>query len=98
MILKQNIAERDGYMHSAPELIVEVLSPASTRRNMADKMTDYESIGVPEMWIISPEAQTIEVILLENSKLIAHGVVTQGQLSPKSFPGVSVELSSIWPD
>jgi Uma2 family endonuclease len=98
VFLTQNIVERDGYIHSAPELIVEVLSPANTRRNMADKMRDYESMGVPELWIISPEAQTIEVIHLENGKLITHGVVTQGQLSPQRFPGVAVEVSTIWPD
>src|SRR4029077_12585960 len=46
VFLKQNIVERDGYIHSAPELIVEVLSPANTRRNMADKTKDYESLGV----------------------------------------------------
>jgi Uma2 family endonuclease len=81
-------------------VIVENLSdaPANTRRNMADKMRDYESMGVPELWIISPEAQTIEVIHLENGKPITHGVVTQGQLSPRRFPAVEVEVSSIWPD
>lgn len=98
VFLKQNIVEQDGYIHSAPELVVEVLSPANARREMADKITDYESIGVPELWIISPEAQTIEVLLLEKSKLVTHTVVTQGQLSPRRFPGVAVEVSSIWPE
>ncbi|MBZ5593209.1 MAG: Uma2 family endonuclease [Acidobacteriia bacterium] len=98
VFLKQNIVERDGYIHSAPELVVEVLSPANTRRGMADKIRDNESMGVAELWIISPEAQTIEVVLLENGKLVTQGVVTQGQISPRRFPGVAVEVSSIWPD
>lgn len=98
VFLKQNIVEEDGYIHSAPELVVEVLSPANARRDVADKIRDYESIGVPELWIISPEAQTIEVILLEKGKLVTHSVVTQGQLSPQRFPGVAVDVSSIWPE
>jgi len=98
VFLKKNIVEQDGYIHSAPELVVEVLSPANTRRNMAGKIRDYESMGVPELWIISPEAQTIEVVLLENGKLITHEVLTQGQLSPRRFPGIAVEVMSIWPE
>jgi Uma2 family endonuclease len=53
---------------------------------------------VPELWIISPEAQTIEVILLEKGKLVTHEVVAQGQLSPQRFPDVAVDILSIWPD
>jgi len=75
-----------------------VLSPANTRRNMAGKIKDYESLGVPELWIISPEAQTIEVVLLEKNKLVTHGVLTQDHLTPVRFPGVTVDISSIWPE
>jgi Uma2 family endonuclease len=98
VFLKENIVEQDGYIHSAPELVVEVLSPANARRDMADKIRDYESMGVPELWIISPEAQTIEVILLEKGRLITRSVLTQGQISPQRFPGVAIEVSSIWPE
>jgi Uma2 family endonuclease len=44
-----NVVERDGYIHSAPELVVEVLSPANTRSERAGKLQDYESLGVPEV-------------------------------------------------
>jgi Uma2 family endonuclease len=98
VFLKKNIVEQDGYIHSAPELVVEVLSPANTRRNMAGKIKDYESFGVPELWIISPEAKTIEVVLLENDKLVTHRVLTRGQLTPVRFPGVTVDISSVWPE
>ena len=98
VFLKQNIVERDGYVHSAPELIVEVLSARNTRRDMAEKITDYESIGVPELWIISPEAQTIEVLQLQEGTLRTKQVATEGQLSPRHFPRVAVDVSSIWPD
>jgi|SRR5579863_1468036 len=98
VFLKQNIVEQDGYIHSARELVVEVLSPANARRDVAEKIRDYESIGVPELWIVSPEAQTIEVILLENGKLVTHNVLAQGRVSPQRFPGVARDISSVWPD
>jgi Uma2 family endonuclease len=98
MFVKREIVEQDGYIHSAPELVVEVLSPANTRAERAEKLRDYETLGIPEVWVRSPEARTFEVLQLLDGKLRTVQVLTQGQLSPQRFPGVSVEVSSIWPE
>lgn len=45
----------------APDLVVEVLSPSNTRRDIDDRLADYRRIGVMECWLVSPEAETIEV-------------------------------------
>ena len=60
--VRSQVVEQDGYIHSAPELVVEVLSPANTRVERTEKLRDYESLGVPEVWVVSPEAQTVEVL------------------------------------
>jgi len=98
MFVKKNIVEQDGYIHSAPELVVEVLSPANTQAERAEKLRDYESLRVPEVWVLSPEARTVEDLQLLDGKLRTAQVMAQGQLSPKLFPGVAVDVSSIWPD
>src|ERR1035438_6392725 len=54
------LVEQDGYIHSAPQLLVEVLSPSNTRREREEKFAGYASLGVPEVWVISPEARTVE--------------------------------------
>src|SRR6202451_1305929 len=66
VFIRKNVVEQDGYIHSAPELVVEVLSPANTRAQRAGKLLDYESLGVPEVWVVSREAQTVEVLLLQD--------------------------------
>jgi len=73
------------------------LSPANTRAERAEKLGDYESLGVPEVWVLSPEARTIEVLRLQNGKLQITQAVEQGKLSPTRFPGVVVDVSSVWP-
>lgn len=98
MFVKKDVVEHDGYIHSAPELVVEVLSPANTRAERAEKLRDYETLGIPEVWVLSPEARTFEVLQLLDGKLRTVQVLTQGQLSTKRFPGVTVEVSSIWPE
>ena len=90
--------EQDGYVHSAPQLVVEVLSPGNTRRERERKLADYASLGVPEMWVVSPEARTVEVLYLEGGFLRSAQALTQGVLEPRQFPGVQIQIAGIWPD
>jgi Uma2 family endonuclease len=92
------LVEQDGYIHSAPQLLVEVLSPANTRREREEKLADYASIGVPEVWVISPEARTVEILLLQDRFLRSTQILGSGTLTPKLFPQVSVVIAKIWPD
>jgi Uma2 family endonuclease len=92
------LVEQDGYINSAPQLLVEVLSPSNSRREREEKLGDYASIGVPEVWVVSPEARTVEVLYLEGAFLRTSQIVASGALIPKLFPQVSVEIAKIWPD
>jgi Uma2 family endonuclease len=97
VFIRSNIVEQDGYILSAPELIVEVLSPANTRAERAEKLKDYESLGVPEVWVVSPEAQTVEILLLRDGHLATTSLLREGQLQPTRFPEATVDISAIWP-
>jgi len=98
LFVRKNIVELDGYVYSPPELIVEVLSPRHTRRDMVKKTEDYQSIGVPELWILSPEARTWEVLQLQEGQLRRIQVLLEGQLRPLRFPETVVDVASVWPD
>jgi Uma2 family endonuclease len=78
VFLRSNVVESEGYIHSAPELIVEVLSPANTRAERAEKLKDYESLGVPEVWVLSPEAQSLEVLQLNEGRLLTTALLKDG--------------------
>ena len=97
VFIRKNVVEQDGYIHSAPELVVEVLSPANTRAERTEKFSDYAILGVPEVWVVSPEAQTIEVMLLKEGRLNTVAVLREGQLRPSQFPGAAVDIDLIWP-
>ena len=51
-------------IEAAPDLTVEVLSPGETRPDVLAKLEDYRAIGVRECWLVSPEAETVEVLRL----------------------------------
>jgi Uma2 family endonuclease len=95
---KSNMVVVDGYIHSAPELVVEVLSPANRRSEREAKLRDYESIGVPEIWVVSPESQTFEVLLLKEARLTTVALLREGSLRPTQFPEVTVDIATVWPD
>lgn len=88
---------RDGLYWSPPGLVVEVLSPSETKRRKESKLKDYASIGVPEAWLVSPEAESVEIYLLHKGRLVSSGMITTGDLNPTQFPGVTIRVPEIWP-
>ena len=52
------------FLEIPPDLVVEILSPSNTRRDLEGKLADYLAIGVLECWLVSPEAETLEVVRL----------------------------------
>jgi Uma2 family endonuclease len=98
VFIKKDLVIKDGLVYSPPELLVEVLSPSNSRKDIARKIRDYESIGVPEFWILSPEARTFEILQLQDGKLRTTQVVNQGQIHPLRFPETVVDVASVWPD
>ena len=48
--------------------MVEILSPSTGLRDKGRKKNIYENCGVPEYWIVSPEARSIDVYRLEDGR------------------------------
>lgn len=60
-----------------PDLVVEVASPSTAaydRDAVQGKRGAYARIGVPEYWIVDPEAQTIEALALAGDRYDSLGV------------------------
>ncbi len=52
---------RDWLLHCAPDLAVEILSPANTPAEMERKIRDYFAGGTRLVWLLDPAARTARV-------------------------------------
>lgn len=55
----------DKGCRGAPDLIVEITSPSTARKDLKEKFTLYERMGVKEYWIINPIDETVMVFHLD---------------------------------
>lgn len=77
----------------APDLVVEILSPGSIAQDYREKFDSYARAGVPEYWIASPEARTIEVFVLESNRYRSLGVFEgQANLPSRIVPDFPVQV------
>jgi Uma2 family endonuclease len=61
---RQNIIT-DRAVEGAPDLVIEILSPTTSRTDRVTKAQIYARHKVPAYWIVDPEQETLEIYLLD---------------------------------
>ena len=83
--------------HGAPDWVIEILSPSNRRHDRLVKLDLYQRAGVREYWIVSPEAQTVEVFLLEDGRFIIQGFYEKNDIAKvHALEGCFVELCKVF--
>ena len=84
-------------IHGAPDLVVEILSPASERRDRGAKQKLYARAGVLEYWIVDPTAKTVEVFTLNETGYQRLNLFNHSEtLSSPLFPDLFISLADIF--
>ena len=92
--LSQSFEER---LHGPPDLAVEILSASNAERDRIVKRDLYRQYGVPEYWIVDPDAQTIEVLSLESGEWRLHGIFGKSEeLASPILPGLRLSLEQVF--
>ena len=84
-----NLIGKDGKIHGAPELCVEILSPSTAKNDLGIKMTLYARNGVKEYWIVNPISKDILVYKLSDGHYLLDDVYhdyDQAELDSLSAP------------
>lgn len=82
----------------APNLVVEIISPSTAKKELNDKFNLYERSGVPEYWVVFPKFNVIVVYSLDDEgKYQKTGDYAAGQiLSSELFPGLEIKLEDVF--
>ncbi len=72
---------RQNAYWTGADLVIEVVSPDDPQRDLVTKRGEYAQAGIPEYWIVDPQAETITVLRLEETSYVEHGVFRRGEIA-----------------
>ena len=79
-----------------PDLLVELVSPSTVRRDRYDKKELYARFGVKEYWIGDPANKTLEVLTLKEGRYELHCCAEEkGKLTSLVLAGLEFDLLEI---
>jgi Uma2 family endonuclease len=86
---------------AAPDLVVEILSPGTRRRDKGRKRAIYDREGVREYWIVDPESRSITALRRPRADAGLTDVTTltleaSGVLESPLFPGLRIPLRDVF--
>ena len=88
----------DKGCNGAPDMIIEIVSPSSIKKDRVIKFNLYEKAGVKEYWIVEPDLRLISVFLLQkNGRFSRPEMYTdEDSIKVSSFPDLIIDLSSVF--
>jgi Uma2 family endonuclease len=89
--------EEPSALDPAPELVVEILSPSDRPGLLAEKIADYQSVAVQEVWVVRSASETVEVLRLSPDNADAVATYGNGQIVTSiAFPGLVVVVDDVF--
>jgi Uma2 family endonuclease len=85
----------EKYVIGAPDLVIEVFSPSTARRDRKEKIALYERFGVREYWMADPDGQYVEAWRLAEGKFARVGVFGEGETFESALLGAA-ELKGVF--
>ncbi|GHT74211.1 hypothetical protein AGMMS50262_06720 [Bacteroidia bacterium] len=82
----------------APDLIVEVQSPSTAKRDLNEKFFLYEEAGVREYWVVFPRQKGVTVFKLQENGKFDNGIAYEfeGKVPVSIFKGLEIDLEELF--
>jgi Uma2 family endonuclease len=87
------------YLDGPADLVVEIISPESQERDRTDKFNEYREAGIPEYWLIDPEAEQALFYQLDEAgqyQTILPDAI--GIYHSRAIPGFWLRVDWLWKD
>ena len=82
----------------SPDLIIEILSPGTARKDIKEKYLLYEKSGVKEYWLVDPTVKTVVVFTQAAERRYGRPEVysEEDTVEVGVFKGLSIELPLVF--
>ncbi len=82
----------------APDLVVEVLSPGNTKKEMRDKLRIYQNAGIPAYWLIDPEHEFILLYHLDKKGMYNSSLpyVEEDIIESQALKGFKLDVEEVF--
>lgn len=70
ILCDRNKLVKRGGVYGAPDLVIEVLSPSTRKKDMIKKNQKYMDAGVKEYWMVDPDRKRVMVYLYDDPDII----------------------------
>ena len=85
------------FFPGAPDLVVEVLSPNDTRKEIDERLRDFFASGTQIAWIINPDTECVEICHApDRRKLVGSGAELDGEHLLPGFRYPIADLFTGW--
>ena len=82
-------------VEGAPDLLVEILSPGTARRDRVQKLGLYAEAGVKEYWLVDPREQQIEFLVNEGGRFVV-ALPSASEYRSRALPELRLDLEAFW--
>jgi Uma2 family endonuclease len=84
-----------SYIETPPDMLVEVLSPSNTTRQIRSKLIEYFARGVRLVWVVAPEDRTLTIYRTPDEGRVLHETATV--TGDDVLPGFTCRVSELLP-
>lgn len=83
-------------IEGAPDLVIEILSPSSLKRDKIDKQKVYAHYQVPEYWIVEPKTGILEAYILNGDHYELINIFQNDEtITSPNIPCISFTMNDI---
>ncbi|MFZ1750882.1 MAG: Uma2 family endonuclease [Saprospiraceae bacterium] len=96
VVCNKDILDEKGCV-GAPDLVIEILSPGNSRREMKDKFEIYQEAAIPEYWIVDPEHEFIIIYYMQKGQYVGSAPYYGGDmLTSQVIKGFELDVLKIF--
>jgi Uma2 family endonuclease len=97
LLLQADDARRQNRFWLGADLVVEVVSPDDSQRDIVEKVADYAEAAIAEYWVVNPLDETVTVYTLVDDTYVTHGMFRRGDaLSSPLLTDLAMSITDLF--